>query len=476
MHHPRNVTTRMGAPCPKAIARTLPAAVMLAALATTLVGCATSDIRDARDQARMERDDAQAELGQTRTSLDKTRTARNQVQAELTRARAELEAAQATAGATEKARMEAEAAAAAAERARREAEAARMEAEAARMEAEEERAAAQQALKDAQDAAAMQKARAASEAAKALLMVLADSAVNVESDGTTPVHTPPAPVVSVTTDGVLMAKATGYTMADMAPDMVEGWRGATLTNAQGDTAVVYTDIGNDGTRSLLSRYQFLLPTATAPRRWRVNDATNNGFSKFNAGIPWSAVMWADDTFTIDYGEEATAGSGDPIVRFRGSVHGVPGIFSCAGNAGEDCQVPTRSLDDTVVPASGTDATDWTFVPNAGVLTYTDDPTYLTLGWWLSKGANGKPDDLTLIGTATGLGVVRTATSTSGGTLRGSATYKGAAAGRYAMASATDYTYDGGYFTAMATLVADFDVDNTPDTPPPMTERASPSAA
>ena len=454
-----------------AILGKLPAAMTVVAITATLVGCGSSDIRDERDQARMERNEAQAELDQTQAERDQAQVdlARTQVdlaqaqadlaqaQTNLAQAQTNLEAAQAAAERLAVEKMKADKTAAAAEQAR-------IEEEAARMTAEEERDAAQQALKDAQDAAAMKEAMAVSEAAKALLVVLADSEVNVESDGTTPVHTPPAPVVSVTIDGVLLAKATGYTMAEMAPDMVEGWRGATLTNAQGDTTVVYSDIGDDGTRSLLDRYNFLLPTATAPRRWRVNDATNTGFSTFNAGIPWSAVMRSDDMFTIDDSEEATAGSGGPILRFRGSVHDVPGTFSCAGNAGEDCQMPTRSLGDTVVPASGTDATDWTFVPDAGILTYTDDPTYLTLGWWLSKGANGKPDDLTLIGTATGLGDVRTATSTSGGTLRGSATYKGAAAGKYAMASATDTTYEGGHFTAMATMAVDFDVDDTPDTP------------
>ena len=46
-------------------------------------------------------------------------------------------------------------------------------------------------------------------------------------------------------------------------------------------------------------------------------------------------------------------------------------------------------------------------------------------------------------------------------LRGTATYKGAAAGKYAIPSTDADTYEGGHFTAMATIEADFDVDNTP---------------
>ena len=69
---------------------------------------------------------------------------------------------------------------------------------------------------------------------------------------------------------------------------------------------------------------------------------------------------------------------------------------------------------------------------------------------------------------------------TGGLSKGSATYEGAAAGKYAMASTTDRdTYEGGHFTAMATLMADFDVDTwTPTTATPANDRGrrQPSAA
>ena len=60
-----------------------------------------------------------------------------------------------------------------------------------------------------------------------------------------------------------------------------------------------------------------------------------------------------------------------------------------------------------------------------------------------------------------MGDARTTSDTTG-SLRGTATYEGAAAGKYAIASTTDETYEGGHFTAMATIEADFDVDNNPD--------------
>ena len=54
--------------------------------------------------------------------------------------------------------------------------------------------------------------------------------------------------------------------------------------------------------------------------------------------------------------------------------------------------------------------------------------------------------------------------TSGETIRGSATYSGAAAGKYAVASATADSYEGGHFTADAMLMVNFDADEDGDTP------------
>ncbi len=88
-----------------------------------------------------------------------------------------------------------------------------------------------------------------------------------------------------------------------------------------------------------------------------------------------------------------------------------------------------------------------------------DSEYLTFGWWLMKDAAGMPASLQLIANAMGMGEPRNATSTTGIALRGTATYKGAAAGKYAIASTTDQSYEGGHFTAMATIEADFDVDD-----------------
>ena len=309
-------------------------------------------------------------------------------------------------------------------------------------------------------------------------------------------------MVEVSEDGMLMAEVednAAYSMSDMAPDMIEGWRGAELTrdhtDGSMDTVVVYSDIGNDGSATLLDRYTSTLPTTTMPRIWTVTPLGTDGDPLTDGHIPWSQVERPDS-------ETAFAGTGaTAMLTFQGTVHGISGTFSCltGGTDTAACKAPARYSDGTVNTAASEGDTDdgastaatagartagaWTFVPDAGVSLYTDDADYLTFGWWLLKDEAGNPDDFLAFSTATGLGVMRAAVNsetpvdttdggftdgatvhTDGATIRGSATYSGAAAGKYATAStAASATYEGGHFTADATLMVDFDADLDGDT-------------
>ena len=321
------------------------------------------------------------------------------------------------------------------------------------MDAEGERDQAQQDLMDAQDDADMQQAMADSAAAKELLnMALVN--VLVDTDTTTDGLQPAAPTValSVSNDGMLTASAGGYAMADMPPDMIEGWRGAMLSSG-GDTAVVYSDIGNDGTQSLLDRYESTRPTGGAPRMWTVG-TTDTDAMKY---IQWSSVMRPDDSSSFSGAPGAT------MLTFMGTVHNIPGTFSCSATAIDTCRAPARYSDGSVETDSTNTAAfaagTWAFVPDEGVATFTDDMDYLVFGWWLDKGADGLPDYLRLITAAQGM-TARTSGNTSGETIFGKATYKGGAAGKYAVASDTADVYEGGHFTADATLMVDFDADDT----------------
>ena len=288
-------------------------------------------------------------------------------------------------------------------------------------------------------------------------------------DGNPTLAVPEAPsalgptTVEVTSDGELMVTAPGYAMSDTPADAIEGWRGAELMGStpgnEGDTLVLYSDIGNDGAESLLDRYTSSLPTPAAPRAYLV-EAADDATTGVTA-ISWSEVTRPDEMTTVG------GTSADPITMFAGTVHGIPGTFSCNATGVALCTAPERysggAVNDSTDGLPAERATAWSFVPDEGVAIYTDDANYLAFGWWLNKGSDGKPDDVRLLTSAAGLGAMRTDTSTEGATLRGDATYEGAAAGKYAMASQTDDTYEGGHFTAMATLTVDFDADLDPAT-------------
>ena len=413
----------------------------------------------AQMDAETARDAAMEAQGTAEMERDAANTAKMEADAAAMKAEEDRKAAVAMAEDYKMKAADAEDKAAKAEEARKAAVAAQMQAEADKKTAEDELARVTGTVREGEVADA-------SAQAKALLAVLADNDVDTDNNsGLSAAPSDPASptqaerndvsnlMVEVSNDGLLMAVVEGdddYTMSDMTPDMIDGWRGAMLTrdNADGtmDTVVVYTDIGNDGTQTLLDRYVSNLPTSTRARSWSIGGDDQ---------VPWSEVSRPDEMTS------ASGPSGDPTTMFTGSVHGIPGTFSCNADGAALCVSPERYSDGKVNAATTDLATSWMFVPEEGAATYTDDPNYLTFGWWLDKNAGGTPVDVRAFANATGLGGARTETSTLGTALRGSAAYKGAAAGKYAIASTSDASYDGGHFTAEATLMADFDADLTP---------------
>ena len=436
--------------------------VAMAEAAAAAAAQAQMDAETARDEAMKAQETAQME-----------RDAANTAKMEADDKAMKAEEAQATAeGERDDYKMMAEEAAKAKKTAEDAAEVARQ----AQMDAEAERDKYKGMLTDLEDEVDTGDTMDANAAAKELLAVLANNNVggegNVNTSGLSAEIDPDAEdaqqqqtnrndvgnlMVEVSSDGMLMVKVDGnkdYSMSDMTPDMIESWRGAMLTrdNADGtmDTVVVYTDIGNDGTATLFDRYESTRPSSTMPRTWAVG-TEDTATMKY---IQWLLVRRPD--VKTEVGGTPTT----PTLTFMGTVHGIPGTFSCAAGL-DTCEAPGRFADDKVVLAGDDVAAGaWTFIPDADASTYTDDPTYLTFGWWFDKDAGGNPEDFRAFSTASaGLGR-RTETSTAGGNLRGSATYKGAAAGKYATASTIAATYEGGHFTAMATITADFDADST----------------
>jgi len=390
-----------------AILRKLPAAVAVAALTATLVGCGSSDVRDERDQALMERDAAQAELEQTQTELQ---TELEAAQAELEAAQAEAEAAQAEAEAQlEMERMQAEEAAAeaaaAAEQALMEEEAARMAAEEALKTAEGERDALQETADEATTAADIA-------TAKALLASLQDADPDAVPAGGDAMRRPlgypttagvgrqygatledPNPDTFPVLGGTLYTTvsllaipdaATPATIVDATPLVYArvpdpaapsgaNSRAKVTASSDGEVAVAvtgYTQTTNvpdmiEGFRGV----ELEKPAATSHRQaWvytDIDDATaGSGSAKLEALYHFTSVP-GEKTFSVDprgddaeedaipWGAVTRIGSAittvgptgaEQLTSFAGSVKGVSGTFWCTGT----CTAPATNPNTGVV--------------------------------------------------------------------------------------------------------------------------------
>ena len=131
----------------------------------------------------------------------------------------------------------------------------------------------------------------------------------------------------------------------------------------------------------------------------------------------------------------------------GTYMKAPGTYTCIATA---CPV--------VATTSGVTVTDaqWTFTPSAGAMLQKTDAAYLQFGWWLREDKDGA----THAGVFYGSGGSTALTPANGlidnAALVGKATYKGSAAGKFAVNDPLRPADDNaGHFTADAELNADF---------------------
>ncbi len=253
--------------------------------------------------------------------------------------------------------------------------------------------------------------------------------------------------VSASSAGVFEAKATDYAMEAGSPDAISGLRGATLTKDE-ETIVVYSNIENATATPIGDIYA----SAAAPGKPKVYSMTETGDSPANT-ISWGSAKRPDDAQT------RTGTGDDTVTTFMGTVRGVAGTFSCTGATG--CDAPTKAA----IAAHGTtpvSAAGWTFKPdNANApIDVADDDGYYMFGWWLEKDDDGMP---TGVNTFVGVSGLEANTETQA-TLAAaeSATYRGGAAGKYAVKSTVTDTAEGGHFTASATIVANFEAGTGED--------------
>ena len=145
-----------------------------------------------------------------------------------------------------------------------------------------------------------------------------------------------------------------------------------------------------------------------------------------------------------------------VILIPGSYHGVSGTYNCTpATAAVGCSAAVAA-DGLTVSAGDT----WTFTPNDANARVMDssDADYVSYGWWIHKSEN----DATYTASAfvDEKGTVAPASGLDG--LNGTATYRGGAARKYALASSTGGTNDAGHFTARATLEAKFTTNDGTD--------------
>ncbi len=120
----------------------------------------------------------------------------------------------------------------------------------------------------------------------------------------------------------------------------------------------------------------------------------------------------------------------------GTFAGAPGTYSCTGT----CSSAVAGSDGGIL-LTGT----WVFTPNTGAMAHQADSEYQHFGWWLRKATTGYSVHVFA-------GSMGDAPITNVGTVGGTATYTGQAAGKY---SIYDSGPKGGHFTAAVELKADF---------------------
>ena len=282
------------------------------------------------------------------------------------------------------------------------------------------------------------------EAAATAAKEASDKAAEVLKALETLVMTGPTPTVSASSGGDLTAKAAGYKMSTTTPEAISGFRGAILTKDRAE-ARVYTNI-EDSVATLMDGLGLYSATSAPgkPKTYTVGDDAAG-----NINVPWTKVTRPDNN------EEIDRSGALPVTTFAGSVTGLAGVFSCTG---ADCMAPARETNGSVPEATA--ATGWKFAPTDpnGTIDVPDDDGYVQFGWWLNMKGKDLEDgfEVQTFASATDYAVIDTALK--GETVTGSATYTGGAAGKWAIASTTEDTTDGGHFTATATLGVDFDVN------------------
>ncbi|MDE0374049.1 MAG: hypothetical protein OXI73_16115 [Rhodospirillales bacterium] len=311
-------------------------------------------------------------------------------------------------------------------------------------------------LKELQDAAAKMASDAAVKAAMALFVGMGDTTNFVvdtivvgDEDGGGGMAT----FTSAGSTPLVPGVAGDDTMKSAEP-MLGKWQGTMLTDtiaADADTnpgasttVVVYTDI-------------------EAPKAVKFGDVyTLDGNGNLaGTGDADANVLHADNRSKIKASAFVHTGrkNHDPdptaandVAMIRGSFNGASGEYRCTAATATSCA--SHDAGDGVVRLEGA----WVFDPDSGAMAMMADASYAYFGWWLNKGTATEGTEAGVFHGVTDLtgddAQLAAPTAANFTPLGGTATYTGAAAGKYAINPGLSAA-SGGHWTADATLTADF---------------------
>ncbi len=193
------------------------------------------------------------------------------------------------------------------------------------------------------------------------------------------------------------------------------------------------------------------------------DISSAGFYAGNgtAAVNLAGTSVSDMIEISSFADEGTkrypTGTNREAYEVAGTYDGAPGMYYCVPTSGSLC---SSTINDGELEGLGGGM--WYFKPNSGAMVSSPDNTYLYFGWWVSKDKDGVPTaasafvgNVATPAIAADAGDIRFGWASSSPPTAGTATYTGAAVGKYAYRDISGGTAHGGHFTASAELKAKF---------------------
>ena len=299
-------------------------------------------------------------------------------------------------------------------------------------------------LKELQDAANKMASDAAVKAAMALFAGIGESTSDLTVAVTTVADEDGGGgMASVTATG-LTPGVGGDDVMKSAEPMLGSWQGTMLTDAvaadaatnpgTSSTVVVYTDI--EAPKAVPFGDVYELDTSGNLANATVVAAANRSKVKATAFVHTGRKNHDPDP------ESATE-----YAEIDGYFNGASGQYRCLAASATACA--SHDAGDGVVRLEGA----WYFDPDSGAMAMMADPSFAYFGWWLNKGTTEGVEAGVFHGVTDLTGDDATLGAPADiSPLGGTATYTGAAAGKYAINPGLS-SASGGHWTADATLTA-----------------------